>query len=351
MVEHARGSLLHGGRVRGRIPGWRIDRGSRLASRPGRRTGRPGHPAGHRGQRDGGDAAGGSSGRPRRAPDQRLRRGRADRRSPAPRHRSVGRDRGPPPAPAARRDRRRGLCVGPRPRGAAAGPLRRSHGDHVKTCGHRRAERTQPRRTKGSSAPSTRSGASTASARRWRRCWATAPSTLPGRPCWRPSTRATFRSCSRGSPTCTAPVAGRRSDFASGPRTTSGCGAAPTCPPWTTLRGSPSRCVPRRVSDRRRPTGRGSSRCPWRVSPTRPGPPVCHKHTGGVPALAALPELATLTSREWEVAGALAQGSRVTTIAQQLHVSPGTVRNHLSAVYRKLDVGSQAELLERLRAG
>ena len=75
------------------------------------------------------------------------------------------------------------------------------------------------------------------------------------------------------------------------------------------------------------------------------------QHTGGVPALAALPELATLTSREWEVAGALAQGSRVTTIAQQLHVSPGTVRNHLSAVYRKLDVGSQAELLERLRAG
>ena len=70
----------------------------------------------------------------------------------------------------------------------------------------------------------------------------------------------------------------------------------------------------------------------------------------GAPVLADLPELATLTSREWEVVCALAEGSRVTTIARQLHVRPGAVRNHLSALYRKLDVGSQAELLERLRA-
>jgi PAS domain S-box-containing protein len=70
----------------------------------------------------------------------------------------------------------------------------------------------------------------------------------------------------------------------------------------------------------------------------------------GVPVMSELPELATLTSREWEVAGALAEGSRVPTIARQLNVSPGTVRNHLSGVYRKLDVGSQAELLERLRS-
>jgi len=61
--------------------------------------------------------------------------------------------------------------------------------------------------------------------------------------------------------------------------------------------------------------------------------------------------LATLTSREWEVVGALAEGARVATIARQLHVSASTVRNHLSSVYRKLDVGSQAELLELLRSG
>ena len=69
------------------------------------------------------------------------------------------------------------------------------------------------------------------------------------------------------------------------------------------------------------------------------------------PVLADVPALATLTNREWEIVGALVDGSRVTSIAQQLHVRPGTVRNHLSAVYRKLDVGSQAELLERLRTG
>jgi PAS domain S-box-containing protein len=76
---------------------------------------------------------------------------------------------------------------------------------------------------------------------------------------------------------------------------------------------------------------------------------VLTKSPGAAPVLADLPELATLTSREWEVVGALVEGARVTTIARRLHVSSGTVRNHLSAVYRKLDVGSQAELLERLR--
>jgi DNA-binding CsgD family transcriptional regulator len=75
------------------------------------------------------------------------------------------------------------------------------------------------------------------------------------------------------------------------------------------------------------------------------------KPSDSAPVLADLPQLATLTSREWQVVGALAEGSRVATIARRLNLSPGTVRNHLSAVYGKLDVGSQAELLERLRSG
>jgi len=75
------------------------------------------------------------------------------------------------------------------------------------------------------------------------------------------------------------------------------------------------------------------------------------KPSDSAPVLADLPQLATLTSREWQVVGALAEGSRVATIAGRLNVSPGTVRNHLSAVYAKLEVGSQAELLERLRTG
>jgi PAS domain S-box-containing protein len=68
-----------------------------------------------------------------------------------------------------------------------------------------------------------------------------------------------------------------------------------------------------------------------------------------VPPATELPGLDTLTAREWEVLTELAQGSRVAGIARHLSLSEGTVRNHLSAVYRKLGVSSQAELLHLLR--
>jgi DNA-binding NarL/FixJ family response regulator len=68
-----------------------------------------------------------------------------------------------------------------------------------------------------------------------------------------------------------------------------------------------------------------------------------------VPPTEDLPGLASLTAREWEVLTDLAQGSRVASIARHLSLSEGTVRNHLSAVYRKLGVASQAELLHLLR--
>lgn len=63
-----------------------------------------------------------------------------------------------------------------------------------------------------------------------------------------------------------------------------------------------------------------------------------------------LSELAALTNRELEIVSALAAGSRVPAIAANLGLSAGTVRNHLSAVYGKVKVGSQAELLELLAA-
>lgn len=71
------------------------------------------------------------------------------------------------------------------------------------------------------------------------------------------------------------------------------------------------------------------------------------------PAIAALEQLpgaGMLSSREREVLELVAEGYRVSTIARELFVSPSTVRNHLSAIFRKLGVGSQAELLERLRS-
>jgi PAS domain S-box-containing protein len=68
------------------------------------------------------------------------------------------------------------------------------------------------------------------------------------------------------------------------------------------------------------------------------------------PVLADIPELANLTSREWQTLSLFADGGRVAGIAEQLGLSQSTVRNHLSAIFRKVNVGSQAELLTRLRS-
>jgi DNA-binding CsgD family transcriptional regulator len=67
-----------------------------------------------------------------------------------------------------------------------------------------------------------------------------------------------------------------------------------------------------------------------------------------LPPTSTLPGLAELTSREWQVMTAVQSGSRAGDIAQTLNLAPSTVRNHLTAVYRKLGVGSQVELLAAL---
>lgn len=73
------------------------------------------------------------------------------------------------------------------------------------------------------------------------------------------------------------------------------------------------------------------------AEPTRPG------------AKAGLPSV--LTAREREVAELLLQGYRVPDIARRLHLSVHTVRNHCKSMFRKLGVGSQSELVARLRDG
>jgi DNA-binding NarL/FixJ family response regulator len=61
------------------------------------------------------------------------------------------------------------------------------------------------------------------------------------------------------------------------------------------------------------------------------------------------PTIAKLLSpREREVLTAFATSPRTTTVAEALHISPHTVKNHLKAIFKKLEVGSQAELLARL---
>ena len=65
--------------------------------------------------------------------------------------------------------------------------------------------------------------------------------------------------------------------------------------------------------------------------------------------LLALPALNELSSRQWEVVRRLVRGERVPAIAQQMYLSQGTVRNHLAAVFRKVGVHSQQELIALLR--
>lgn len=59
----------------------------------------------------------------------------------------------------------------------------------------------------------------------------------------------------------------------------------------------------------------------------------------------------SLTSREKELAMLAAKGYAVANIAAICTLSPGTVRNHLKSVYKKLGVRSRVELTLRLLAG
>jgi two-component system response regulator DesR len=56
-----------------------------------------------------------------------------------------------------------------------------------------------------------------------------------------------------------------------------------------------------------------------------------------------------LTARELDVLRLAKRGLPNPQIARALHISPGTVRNHLSAIYRKLGVHSRHEALQVAR--
>ena len=60
-------------------------------------------------------------------------------------------------------------------------------------------------------------------------------------------------------------------------------------------------------------------------------------------------ELATLTVRERQIVDMVRQGGRVGSIAGELGLRAGTIRNHLSAAFRKLGVRSQEQLVALLR--
>lgn len=57
----------------------------------------------------------------------------------------------------------------------------------------------------------------------------------------------------------------------------------------------------------------------------------------------------TLTTRERDVLDLLARGRRTSVIAAELHLSPKTVSNHLTAVFSKLEVADRAAAIVRAR--
>ena len=64
----------------------------------------------------------------------------------------------------------------------------------------------------------------------------------------------------------------------------------------------------------------------------------------------ALPHRASagLTPRDREILALLAQGRNAPFIVQALSLSTGTVKNHISSIYRKVDVSDRQGLLNLL---
>ena len=69
---------------------------------------------------------------------------------------------------------------------------------------------------------------------------------------------------------------------------------------------------------------------------------------GSLPALEQHPGIAELSTRQWDIVTRLVRGENARTIAAELYLSPSTVRNHLSAIYRKFGIHSQVELIRML---
>jgi len=86
----------------------------------------------------------------------------------------------------------------------------------------------------------------------------------------------------------------------------------------------------------------------WRIAREFEGADVLSAITNA-PDPYALPGVAELTPRQWEVLTRLLNGERVPRIAEVLFLSQSTVRNHLADIFKKLGVHSQEELLDLFR--
>ena len=68
------------------------------------------------------------------------------------------------------------------------------------------------------------------------------------------------------------------------------------------------------------------------------------------PGIQRLVDAYRLTERERQIIGLLSDGYRVQTMSRTLHLSNGTIRNYLSAIFHKVGVRSQTELMELILA-
>jgi PAS domain S-box-containing protein len=73
------------------------------------------------------------------------------------------------------------------------------------------------------------------------------------------------------------------------------------------------------------------------------------RQTDWGPATARAAQFADLTGRQLEIVARLVRGERVPEIARTMFLSPSTVRNHLTAAYRRFGVHSQGELMTAVR--
>jgi DNA-binding CsgD family transcriptional regulator len=72
---------------------------------------------------------------------------------------------------------------------------------------------------------------------------------------------------------------------------------------------------------------------------------------GGMDQFRRQPSCQNFSTRQWEILTRLVRGERTEDIAKALYLSPSTVRNHLTAIYKKVGVHSQVELVTKLLRG
>ena len=79
------------------------------------------------------------------------------------------------------------------------------------------------------------------------------------------------------------------------------------------------------------------------------GPSIAHRIIEYFATPRPVDVFADLTAREREILDLIADGHGNATIAGQLHLSPKTVRNHVSSIFAKLHVADRAEAMLRAR--